>query len=162
VGYGQQDSQELLSYLLDGLHEDLNRVIDKPIIETKDDDDRPDEIVAEESWNNHLRRNQSKIQELMHGQFKSRLDCPDCKKISITFDPYMMVSLPIPTIEYSKFFLYFVYENHHKIPLNHIQSAFKYHIPGNCCEDLSDNRRFFKEYRNGTSQRPQNNRICEF
>jgi len=26
VGYGQQDSQELLSYLLDGLHEDLNRI----------------------------------------------------------------------------------------------------------------------------------------
>ena len=106
-----------MSYLLDGLHEDLNRVIDKPIIETKDDDNRPDEIVAEESWNNHLRRNQSRIQELMHGQFKSRLDCPDCKKISITFDPYMMVSLPIPTIEYSKFFAYFVFESHQKIPL---------------------------------------------
>lgn len=29
-GYAQQDSQELLSYLLDGLHEDLNRIKKKP------------------------------------------------------------------------------------------------------------------------------------
>ena len=31
-GYNQHDSQELLSFLLDGLHEDLNRVIDKPYV----------------------------------------------------------------------------------------------------------------------------------
>ncbi len=31
--YGQQDSQELLHYLLDGLHEDLNRVKVKPYFE---------------------------------------------------------------------------------------------------------------------------------
>jgi len=117
VGYGQQDSQELLSYLLDGLHEDLNRVIEKPFIEIKEDDTRPDEVVAEESWNNHLRRNKSRIQELMHGQFKSRLDCPDCKKISITFDPYMMISLPIPTVEYTKFFMYFVFNSHERTPI---------------------------------------------
>ena len=32
-GYGQQDSQELLAFLLDGLHEDLNRIKRKPYIE---------------------------------------------------------------------------------------------------------------------------------
>lgn len=103
--------------MLDGLHEDLNRVKEKPFVETKDDDNRPDEIVAIESWNNHLKRNQSKIQELMHGQFKSILDCPDCKKVSITFDPYMMISLPIPTVEYTKFFLYFVFNTYERIPI---------------------------------------------
>nr|GEZ27186.1 protein FAR-RED impaired response 1-like [Tanacetum cinerariifolium] len=34
---------ELLAFLLDGLHEDLNRVKQKPYFETKDSDDRPDE-----------------------------------------------------------------------------------------------------------------------
>jgi ubiquitin carboxyl-terminal hydrolase 4/11/15 len=29
-GYNQHDSGELITYLLDGLHEDLNRVIHKP------------------------------------------------------------------------------------------------------------------------------------
>lgn len=42
-GYQQQDSQELLTFLLDGLHEDLNRIKKKPYIELKDSDDRSDE-----------------------------------------------------------------------------------------------------------------------
>ena len=32
-GYQQHDSQELVAFLLDGLHEDLNRVIKKPYVE---------------------------------------------------------------------------------------------------------------------------------
>lgn len=44
----QHDSQELLAFLLDGLHEDLNRVQTKPYVELKDSDGRRDEIVAKE------------------------------------------------------------------------------------------------------------------
>lgn len=43
-GYAQHDSHELLVFLLDGLHEDLNRVKDKPYIEFKDAGNRPDEV----------------------------------------------------------------------------------------------------------------------
>lgn len=43
-GYQQQDSQELLAFLLDGLHEDLNRVKKKPYLELRDADGRPDEV----------------------------------------------------------------------------------------------------------------------
>lgn len=32
----------------------------------------------------------------MMGQYRSELLCPDCGKISITFDPYMTVTLPLP------------------------------------------------------------------
>lgn len=35
AGYSQQDSQELLAFLLDGLHEDLNRIHHKPYIEVR-------------------------------------------------------------------------------------------------------------------------------
>lgn len=49
-GYNQHDSGELITYLLDGLHEDLNRVLKKPYTETKDSDGRPDHIVSAESW----------------------------------------------------------------------------------------------------------------
>ncbi len=38
------DSQELLTFLLDGLHEDLNRIKKKPYTELKDSDDRPDDV----------------------------------------------------------------------------------------------------------------------
>ena len=37
AGYQQQDSMELFSFLLDNLHEDLNRIIKKPYVENVDD-----------------------------------------------------------------------------------------------------------------------------
>lgn len=74
-GFQQHDAQELLAYLLDMLHEDLNRVTDKPYVELKvinrvhdltwqESDGRLDEIVAEEAWKNHLKRNDSVIVDL--------------------------------------------------------------------------------------------------
>lgn len=45
LGYQQHDSQELLSFLLDGLHEDLNRVKKKEYIELRDADGRPDQVL---------------------------------------------------------------------------------------------------------------------
>ena len=43
-GYQQQDSHELLAFLLDGLHEDLNRIRKKPYIQLKDADGRTDKV----------------------------------------------------------------------------------------------------------------------
>lgn len=96
-GYNQHDSQELLAFLLDGLHEDLNRVKRKPYFETKDSDGRPDEEVANEFWSYHKARNDSIVVDVCQGQYKSTLVCPVCNKISITFDPFMYLSLPLPS-----------------------------------------------------------------
>ncbi|XP_022929032.1 ubiquitin carboxyl-terminal hydrolase 9-like isoform X1 [Cucurbita moschata] len=96
-GYNQHDSQELLAFLLDGLHEDLNRVKRKPYFETKDYDGRPDAEVADECWRYHRARNDSLIVDVCQGQYKSTLVCPVCGKISITFDPFMYLSLPLPS-----------------------------------------------------------------
>uniref|UniRef100_A0A8C7VMK8 Ubiquitin carboxyl-terminal hydrolase n=1 Tax=Oncorhynchus mykiss TaxID=8022 RepID=A0A8C7VMK8_ONCMY len=96
LGYQQHDSQELLSFLLDGLHEDLNRVKNKEYIELRDADGRPDQEVAEEAWNNHRRRNNSVIVDTFHGLFKSTLVCPECRKVSVTFDPFCYLSVPLP------------------------------------------------------------------
>ncbi|XP_053545389.1 ubiquitin carboxyl-terminal hydrolase 4 [Bombina bombina] len=95
-GYQQQDSQELLAFLLDGLHEDLNRVKKKPYLELKDANGRPDSVVAKEAWNNHLLRNNSIIVDIFHGLFKSTLVCPECFKVSVTFDPFCYLTLPLP------------------------------------------------------------------
>ncbi|KAH3732793.1 Ubiquitin carboxyl-terminal hydrolase 10 [Pelomyxa schiedti] len=97
-GYSQHDSHELLSFLLDGLHEDLNKITKKPYITMPEggSNNVPDEKVATESWDLHLKRNLSIIVDLFQGQLRSTLNCPDCKKISITFDPFMYLSLPLP------------------------------------------------------------------
>ncbi|URE22780.1 ubiquitin carboxyl-terminal hydrolase [Musa troglodytarum] len=94
-GNNQHDSQELLAFLLDGLHEDLNRVKHKPYIKSKDTDGRPDEEVADEYWANHIARNDSIIVDVCQGQYKSTLVCPVCGKVSVTFDPFMYLSLPL-------------------------------------------------------------------
>ncbi|XP_064223163.1 ubiquitin carboxyl-terminal hydrolase 4 isoform X3 [Aotus nancymaae] len=95
-GYQQQDSQELLAFLLDGLHEDLNRVKKKPYLELKDANGRPDLVVAKEAWENHRLRNDSVIVDTFHGLFKSTLVCPECFKVSVTFDPFCYLTLPLP------------------------------------------------------------------
>ncbi|XP_059300302.1 ubiquitin carboxyl-terminal hydrolase 8 isoform X1 [Lycium ferocissimum] len=96
-GFNQHDSQEVLAFLLDGLHEDLNRVKNKPYVEAKDGDDRPDEEIADEYWDYHLARNDSIIVDVCQGQYRSTLVCPVCKKVSIMFDPFMYLSLPLPS-----------------------------------------------------------------
>ena len=108
-GHMQHDSQELISYILDGLHEDLNRVKYKLYIERADNEDPNDNTLNKESWNGHLKRNQSIIVDLMHGQFKSTIHCPECHRFSVTFDPFNSISVPIKeqTIYSQKF--YFLY-----------------------------------------------------
>lgn len=94
-GYNQHDSQELLAFLLDGLHEDLNRVKHRPYLKSNDADGRSDEEVADEYWANHIARNDSIIVDVCQGQYKSTLVCPICGKVSVTFDPFMYLSLPL-------------------------------------------------------------------
>ncbi|XP_068124825.1 ubiquitin carboxyl-terminal hydrolase 32 isoform X2 [Hyperolius riggenbachi] len=99
-GFQQQDSQELLAFLLDGLHEDLNRVHDKPYVELKDSDGRPNWEVAAEAWDNHLRRNKSIVVDLFHGQLRSQVKCKTCGHVSVRFDPFNFLSLPLPMDSY--------------------------------------------------------------
>ncbi|CAH8519185.1 unnamed protein product [Heterobilharzia americana] len=94
-GYAQHDTHELLVFLLDGLHEDLNRIQSKPYIEVKDSDDRPDIEVANEAWQYYKSRNDSIIVDLFHGQLKSTVICPTCQRKSVTFDPFASLILPI-------------------------------------------------------------------
>ncbi|KAF5303286.1 hypothetical protein FQA39_LY10025 [Lamprigera yunnana] len=95
-GGGQHDSQELLAWLLDALHEDLNRVTRKQYTELGDSDGRPDTIVAEEAWQQHLARDHSIITDLFYGQLKSKVTCQSCGHESVRFDAFNLLSLPLP------------------------------------------------------------------
>jgi len=108
-GYQQQDSQELLTFLLDGLHEDLNRVKQKPYVEMSDSDNRTDEEVATEAWSNYKKRNDSVILDIFHGLLKSTVVCPECPKVSVTFDPFCYLSLPLPVKKERQVEVFLVY-----------------------------------------------------
>ena len=94
--------------MLDGLHEDLNRILVKPVVEEVDDKGRPDSEVSTESWKAHLQRNDSIVVDLFHGQFKSKISCPSCGKVSVTFDPFQMVSVPVPCKDVMKSPVYYI------------------------------------------------------
>ena len=84
-GYQQQDAQEFLAFLLDGLHEDLNRVLKKPYVEKPEwEGGGEDEMIAlaRKSWEGYMLRNDSVIVDLFQGQYKSTLVCPECSKVS--------------------------------------------------------------------------------
>lgn len=110
-GYQQQDSQELLAFLLDALHEDLNRIVSKPATERPDIGDVSDEELlrlGEEAWRIHKLRNDSVIVDLFQGIYKSTLVCPVCSHVSITFDPFSDLSLPLPFRSYWYHEIYYV------------------------------------------------------
>ncbi|KAK9802690.1 hypothetical protein WJX73_007165 [Symbiochloris irregularis] len=96
-GYAQQDGQELLAFLLDGLHEDLNRILDKPYVEDAESPGRSDEQMADEAWTNYRRRNDSVIVDHLQGLYKSTLVCPDCHNRSVKFDPFTYLTLQLPS-----------------------------------------------------------------
>ncbi|KAI4886404.1 hypothetical protein NFI96_015320, partial [Prochilodus magdalenae] len=148
TGYAQHDAQEFMAFLLDGLHEDLNRIQNKPYTETVDSDGRQDEVVAEEAWQRHKMRNDSFIVDLFQGQYKSKLVCPVCSKIpehksllnklghsapervmswvqvSITFDPFLYLPVPLPQKQKVLSVFYFAKEPHKK-PVKFLVSVSK-------------------------------------
>lgn len=57
---------------------------------------RSDEQVAAEALANHMRCNNSFVYDLFQALYRSSLTCPNCRRHSNTFDPFLSVSLPIP------------------------------------------------------------------
>lgn len=96
AGYQQQDSQEFMLFLLDGLHEDLNRVRKKPHVGKIESKGRPDQIVSVEAWRRYLLRNDSYLVDNCFGQLKSHVTCTGCGNESVTFEAFSCLSLPIP------------------------------------------------------------------
>ena len=84
---------------MDTIHEDLNRVREKPYVEVPDSNGRPDSVVAEEQWECFLKRNQSVIVDLFYGQYKSHVVCTRCKYVSNKFEPFLSLTVPIPTMK---------------------------------------------------------------
>ncbi|TBU43823.1 cysteine proteinase [Dichomitus squalens] len=106
-GSEQHDSQEFLSFLLDGLHEDLNRILQKRNIESTPEREAeleklPTQIASEQEWQIYRMRDDSLIVDFFQGQYRNRMECLTCHKTSTTYNTFMYLTLPIPTGRASK------------------------------------------------------------
>jgi len=95
AGNEQHDAQELLTFLLDALHEDLNRCKSKPYVKAVECDGTDQELCAAKAWAGYLKRDRSIIVDLFQGQLRSTVVCARCGHSSISFDPFMYLSVPV-------------------------------------------------------------------
>jgi len=97
-GYHQHDSQELLIFILDILHEDVNKIVDKPLTTAVESDgDADDAQVAAEARRVFHLRNDSFINDLTECYLKSTVVCPEpaCHRVSVRFDQCTCLTLPV-------------------------------------------------------------------
>ena len=97
-GNEQQDAEEFLSYMIDLLHEDLNRVIEKKPL-SKDNNSNQEIIQSLKEWYSFKQLNQSIFIDFFYGQFKSLIYCPniDCQYVSRNYEPFFCIPLPVET-----------------------------------------------------------------
>jgi ubiquitin C-terminal hydrolase len=93
----------LLSFILDALHEDLNLIEKKPYTDKVESHDANVDrlVLSRQSWVNHLKRNFSFIYKLFFAQFQSEVICKECKTISLTYEPYQIISLEVEVVQVS-------------------------------------------------------------
>lgn len=58
-----------------------------------------EEQLARNSWINFLKRNLNDIVMNFFGQFRSLVQCLKCHNSSLTYDPFSLLSLPIPSLK---------------------------------------------------------------
>ena len=100
-GSEQQDCHEFLNFILDGLHEDLNRRGNKPPLKplTEREEGRREAMNVREAsvreWIRHLANTESPISNHVQGQYLSRLECRVCGCKSTTYNAFSCLSIPI-------------------------------------------------------------------
>jgi Ubiquitin carboxyl-terminal hydrolase len=94
--------------MLDKLHEDLNRVLKKPYIEEKDyKQGEPEDPYFWQIVKNFKARNDSFISDLFYGFFRTATTCPTCGFLSLKFEPFNMLTVPVRGLNDSKTFAYY-------------------------------------------------------
>lgn len=108
-GHEQQDAQEFVAMLLDGLHEDLNLIkerarsnetnkkdeLEEALEMIRLEQENGEEYMAAMAWFHHLLAHKSFFVDIFQGQLRSQLTCIGCGLTSKKYDPFLHMSLPV-------------------------------------------------------------------
>lgn len=95
-GYDMHDSQEFLSFLIDALHESVNKSHEGRYMAIKDFVPGESEEDYFQMTETYLKsHNNSVVHDLMYGRLRTETSCPNCKHPSLKFDAFNILSLPL-------------------------------------------------------------------
>ena len=95
--YQQHDAHEFLASLLDGLHEDMNRIETKPYVEMNAQKEGEDLHDCAHRFDKLFRlRDDSTILDLFAGLYISRVECLSCNYSTASFERFNVLQLPVP------------------------------------------------------------------
>ncbi|XP_060929014.1 ubiquitin carboxyl-terminal hydrolase 16 [Limanda limanda] len=104
-GFQQQDSQELLRYLLDGMRAEEHKRVSTGIVEAlkqskKSTDEEQLKTLVKEYEKNGFPKNF--VDQVFGGELTSTIMCQQCKTVSVVTEMFLDLSLPISDEAYKK------------------------------------------------------------
>ena len=118
----QHDSSELLMFLLNFLHEEINRDKSKgstSFYEPPKKENESDISASQRFWNLFKRKNNSIIVDLFYGQIKNVTRCLSCGHSQTTFEIFNILPIEIPILKKVNILL---------VPSNNIKKTIKLSI----------------------------------
>lgn len=92
----QADAAECIQYLLDGIHDAIYRQVRITIHGDATTSEQALQVKALQSWSQFFAKEYSPIVQHFYGQYQIRIQCANCKTVSVRYEPWMMLKAPIP------------------------------------------------------------------
>ena len=96
-GFNQNDVEDFLNQFLDFIHNSISTNIITNINGTINTTEDQLAVDAAKSWNNYFKNSYSHIINIMYSQLLCTITCPSCNHTCINYEPFMTLSLSIPS-----------------------------------------------------------------
>lgn len=95
-GYQQQDSQELLRYLLDGMRAEEHQRVSKGILKAFGNSEKLDEELKNKVKDYEKKKSvPSFVDRIFGGELTSTIMCDECRTVSLVHESFLDLSLPV-------------------------------------------------------------------
>ncbi|XP_054063772.1 ubiquitin carboxyl-terminal hydrolase 16 isoform X2 [Rissa tridactyla] len=103
-GYQQQDSHELLRYLLDGMRAEEIQQVSGGILKALTDSNKQNEEELKKKIKEYEKKKgiQSFVDQIFGGELTSTIMCEECRTVSLVHESFLDLSLPVLDVQKGK------------------------------------------------------------